>query len=99
MLLGVEDTVMLGHVGVRALDASALGNVWAWGTLIFGFGVVLGIDPIVSHAHGASDEKRLGLALQRGIIAALLVSIPIAILWLLAEPVLVAMGQDRALAH
>ncbi|MCZ6714643.1 MAG: MATE family efflux transporter, partial [Deltaproteobacteria bacterium] len=53
MLLGVVDTLMLGHVGVRELAAAALGNLWIFATLLFGMGVVLGMDPIVSQAHGA----------------------------------------------
>src|SRR5205823_7540412 len=88
MMLGVVDTMMLGRVSVHALDASALGNLWQFGTLIFGMGVVFGVDPIVSRAHGAGDGRRLALALQRGILAGLLAGIPIALLWIWTEPVL-----------
>ncbi len=41
MLLGTIDTVIAGRLGVRALDAVALGNVWQVGTLMPLVGVVL----------------------------------------------------------
>jgi MATE family multidrug resistance protein len=99
MMLGVVDTLMLGHYSTPALAAAALGNLWAFGTLVFGMGVIFGIDPIVSQAHGAQDGRRQALALQRGLLAALLVSVPIGVLWLYAEPALVVLGQERVLAH
>ncbi|PRQ03330.1 Multidrug resistance protein NorM [Enhygromyxa salina] len=98
MGFGVVDTLMLGRVGVAELDAAALGNVWLWGTAIFGIGIVFGLDPIIAQAHGRGDGERSGLALQRGMVVATLISIPlIASAWL-TEEVLVALGQDPALA-
>lgn len=94
MTLGVVDMLMVGRVGVHALDASTLGNLWIMGTLIFGMGVVFGIDPIVSQAHGAGDERRKELALHWTCIAALLVSVPIGLMWLFTEEVLLLFGQD-----
>jgi MATE family multidrug resistance protein len=98
MMLGVTDNVMLGHVGVDALNASSLGRVWAMGTGLVGLGLVFGIDPFVSQAHGAGDGKGAARALQRGLIVALLASIPLAILWCFTEEVLVLFGQDPQLA-
>ncbi|MCA9712392.1 MAG: MATE family efflux transporter, partial [Myxococcales bacterium] len=40
MLLGVVDTMMVGHLGTLALDAAALGSLWVWGTAVFGIGLV-----------------------------------------------------------
>jgi MATE family multidrug resistance protein len=102
MLMGVVDTLMLAAVGAQALAAAALGNTWIWGTLIVADGIVRGIDPIVSQAHGAREGGRAGLALQRGVVLALLVSVPLALLWLFTEEFLIATGQDpelAALAH
>jgi len=41
MLLWVVDLMMIGHVGVRELDAVALGRLWIMGTLVFAMGVVM----------------------------------------------------------
>lgn len=98
MMLGVVDTLMLGRVSREALDAAALGNLWLMGTLVLGTGVVLGLDPLVAQAHGAGDGRRLGLLLQRGVVVALLVSVPVMLLWTVTGPVLELLGQAPHLA-
>lgn len=98
MILGVVDTLMVGRLGVDALAATALGNVWLMGTMVFGMGVMLGLDPIITQAYGADDGPRQGLALQRGLVLAMLLSAPIAGLWWMTEPTLIALGQAPELA-
>ncbi len=99
MLLGVVDTVMLGRYSADALAAAAVANVWVWGTLVLAEGVVRGIEPIVAQAHGAGDGARAGRALQLGLVLALVLSVPVALLWLLTETVLLAAGQDADVAR
>lgn len=98
MLLGVVDTLMVGRLSVQALGAAALGHVWTFGTLVFAMGVIYGMDPLVTQAHGSADPVRQGRALQRGLILAVLVSVPIGILWALTGPAMRVLGQDPALA-
>jgi multidrug resistance protein, MATE family len=98
MTLGVVDTIMVGHVGVLELDASALGNLWIMGTMILGIGTIFGMDPLVSQAHGSGDRRTVALTLQRGIVIALACSLPIGASWFLTGPVLRGLGQDAALA-
>ncbi len=98
MLLGVVDTLMLGHYAVEALSAAALANVWVWGTLQLAIGTLFGIDPIVAQAHGAGDGRRAALALQRGLVLSVCLSVPVGLLWFGTEGFLVATGQDPALA-
>jgi MATE family multidrug resistance protein len=99
MSMGMVDLLMVGHVGIAALAAVALGNIWKIGTLIVAMGVVLGIDPAVSQAHGARDGRAMALALQRGVVIALLASVPVIAMWFFTERLLVACGQDREIAH
>lgn len=98
MLFGVVDTLMLGRVGIAELDAAALGNVWLWGTIVVCMGIVFGLDPIIAYAHGRGEGARAGLALQRGLVVALVVSLPLMASMSVAEEVLVALGQDLELA-
>lgn len=98
MMLWVVDFVMVGAVGVEPFDTVSLGRLWIMGTITFGMGVVFGIDPIVTQAHGARDEDLLGLTLQRGAVVALLVGLPIGVSWLFTTDVLVAFGQDAHLS-
>ncbi len=99
MMLGVVDTIMVGGIGSDALASVALGTVWVLGTLVFGLGVTLGIDPLLTQAHGAGDGPAVGLALQRGLVVAAVASVPIAALWLVTEEMLLLAGQTPALAR
>lgn len=99
ILLGVVDVWMVANYSRDALAASALANTWINGTTLLATGIVMGIDPIVSQAHGAGDGKRVGLALQRGVVVSLLVSVPLALLWSISETFLVSTGQDPLLSE
>lgn len=98
MSLGVVDLLMVGRLGRDAVGAVALGNIVKVGTAMVAMGLVLGIDPFIAQAHGARDARAVALALQRGIVIAVLASLPVALLWLFAEPLLVASGQDPAVS-
>ena len=94
MSLGVVDMLMLGRVDKQELAALLLGNVWKMASQLVAMGFVFGMDPFVSQAHGARDERGAGLALQRGVILGLIVSVLLGGVWFLAEPGLILLGQD-----
>lgn len=99
MLMGVVDTLMLSRLGVTELAASAIGNAWQWTFMSFGLGLVIGIDPLISQAHGRGDGPGTALALQRGVVLALAISLPIGVcLWHSREG-LALLGQDPAVAE
>jgi MATE family multidrug resistance protein len=93
MSLGVIDVIMVGHLSKEALAAVALGNLYAWGLMIVGQGVLLALDPLISQAHGAGDRPGVSLALQRGLVLSQLISIPFVLAFRYADPVLRAFGQ------
>ncbi len=102
MLIGTVDTLMVARVSTDALAAAAIANAWIYGGLLFGQGVVLGIDPIITQAHGAGQREQVALTFQRGVVLALLVALPLSLSWFFTEPILVALGQAprlAALAH
>jgi multidrug resistance protein, MATE family len=98
MAMGVVDTLMVSRLGVLELGASALGNAWQWTWMSLGIGLVMGIDPLISQAHGRGDGPSTALALQRGIVLALIASVPIMGCLVLTEPALVLLGQDAEIA-
>ena len=93
MFMGVIDTIMVGHLSARALAAVALGNLFFWACSIFGMGVIMALDPVIAQAVGARDEVGIARGVQRGFVLALLLTVPISVVLLFAEPVLRALGQ------
>jgi len=92
MAMGVVDTQMAGHLSTTALAAIGLGHAWVWCPLSFGMGVVMALDPLVAQARGARDEPAVARALQRGLLMALFVSVPVAALSLAARWVFESLG-------
>lgn len=98
MTMGVVDTMMVARIGVAELAAVALASTWAWSSAALFHGTVQGMDPLVSQAHGAGDGNAAALALQRGLVIAFAVSIPLMGMWVMTGPALVWLGQDETVA-
>lgn len=67
MLMGVADTVMVGHVGTLALAGCAFGNSVLMVVAITGFGVLTAVSVRVSHAHGAQIPGAMAAAFHAGL--------------------------------
>lgn len=72
--MGLVDTLMVGHISAHVLAAVALGNLYFFNVVIFGTGVLMALDPVVSQALGAGDHAGVARALQRGLVLSLLLS-------------------------
>jgi multidrug resistance protein, MATE family len=99
MTMGVIDTMMVARVGVAELAAVAIASTWAWSSGSFAQGIIHGMDPLVSQAHGAGDGESAAIAFQRGLIIAVAISIPLMALWLATGPLLIMLGQDEQVAE
>jgi MATE family multidrug resistance protein len=99
MLLGTVDMLMVGRVSAEALAAAAIANAWVFGVMLVGQGIVHGIDPLVTQYHGAGHGDRVGLALQRGLVVAVIVGLPLAGMLAATESFLLLVGQDPELAR
>jgi MATE family multidrug resistance protein len=99
MTMGAVETLMVGHLGAAELAACALGNVWEWTWLCLGLGLVMGNDPQISQAHGRGDGAGAALALQRGLVLAVIASAPIMVAMAYTREGLVLLGQDAAVAE
>ncbi|HKH94743.1 MAG TPA: MATE family efflux transporter, partial [Gemmatimonadaceae bacterium] len=82
MLMGVVDTVMVGRVSAEALAAVALGNLYFFTVSVAASGTLMVLDPLVAQAAGARDGERIALGVQRGLILAMVLVVPTAlVLW------------------
>ena len=93
MTMGVVDTIMVGHLSATALAAVALGNLYFFGCAILGMGALMGLDPVVAQALGAGDHPAVARGIQRGIILAVALSMPTALVVMAGESALRAMVQ------
>lgn len=80
MGMGVVDTIMVGALGPAAIAAAGVGNSLHLGFAIFGMGLLLGLDTLVSQAYGAGHLARCRAWLRRGVELALLTSAPLMLL-------------------
>lgn len=99
MLMGVVDTMMLGHLSAGALAAGAMGHVGSFTVLIFGAGLLSVLDPLVAQAFGAGDDRAIGAHFQRGIVLALALSLPFMALMWNTEPLFRAFGVTSEVAE
>src|SRR5258708_7149195 len=53
IVLGLVDTLVVGRVGAEAIGAVGLGNILFITLAMFGMGLMLGLDTVVSQAYGA----------------------------------------------
>lgn len=82
MLMNFVDVMMLGRVSELDLAAGALGNSMMFAFTIFPMGVLFAMDPLVAQAWGAGDRERVARHVQRGLVLAAALSVPLtALLW------------------
>lgn len=70
MLQGVVDVIMVGRLGPVAIGAVALGNALYYAPSLFGLGLLLGLDTVVSQAYGRRDFDACHRWLSQGVYIA-----------------------------
>ncbi len=73
--MGVVDTIMVGPLGPTAIGAVSIGNALFDVTGIFGIGLLLGLDTLISQAFGAGRRDECDHWLWQGVWIALGVSV------------------------
>jgi MATE family multidrug resistance protein len=86
--MSTVDTLMVGRLGAEAIGAVALGSAIFLGVTIFGMGLLLGLDTVISQAYGAGNLRDCHRSFIHGIYLALFLAPPLTlvlygILWLL----------------
>ncbi|MEQ8765846.1 MAG: MATE family efflux transporter, partial [Planctomycetota bacterium] len=83
MLMGFVDTAMVGRfseidaINERNIAAVGIGHAFCMGIVVPLQGILFGLDPFISQAAGISDLDRVRLWRQRGLLLAVLLSIPV----------------------
>lgn len=74
--MGVVDTLMVGRLGDAAIGAVGVGRALFLGVSIFGIGLLLGLDTVISNSYGAGKLERCRSAAWHGVLLAVAISIP-----------------------
>ncbi len=80
MAQGVVDNIMVGRIGPVAIGAVALGNAVYYTPSLFGIGLLLGLDTLVSQAYGRRDHDDCHRWLAQGVYLACIITPPLMIL-------------------
>lgn len=88
MLMGVVDTLMVGHLSSTALAAVALGNLYFFNVIVIAMGALMALDPLVAQAVGAHDMTGVTRAMQRGLLLALALGLATMLTTIPAAPLL-----------
>ena len=83
-LMSLVDTAVVGRLSPVALAAAGLGSALFFTPSVLGFGLMMGLDPLISQAVGANDGPRARHLLTQGFWLALGVTLLLLpLLWML----------------
>jgi MATE family multidrug resistance protein len=85
MAQGVVDNIMVGRLGPAAIGAVAVGNAVYYTPSLFGIGILLGLDTLVSHAYGRKDHDACHHWLAQGVYLACIATPPLMLITVAAS--------------
>lgn len=94
MTMTVVDVIMVGKLGPAAIGAVGLGNAIYYAPSIFGIGLLLGLDTLVSQAWGAGDFDDCHRSLAQAMYIALAFTPLLMLFIVFARPLFTGRGVD-----
>ena len=108
MLMGVVDILCVGRVSAEAIGAVGVGtSMFSW-IMVFGVGLLAGLDYLVSFAQGAGRPEDGYRAFVQSVIASTLLSVPLTGLlvfiafhlsWIGVNPAIIPRGVMGRFVH
>lgn len=74
MAMGVADTILVSHLGPQAIGAAGIGSSVYFTFAVFGMGLFLGLDTLISQSHGAGKHEQSRQWLRTGLLLAILLT-------------------------
>ncbi len=95
MLVGIVDTILVGHLGAAALAAVSLANEWVFFVIVVFWAIATGAMALVARSIGAKDSVTANGAMGQSMLIGALVGLAATalVVWL-AEPALAIMGAE-----
>ena len=95
-MMGVVDTAVVSRAGTQALTAMGLSTAVFFAVSSFALGLMMGVDPLMSQAMGARNERRARGLLWQGSYLALMVGTVTALPMMVVPRLLPRFGVDFA---
>ena len=95
-LVGLMDTVMVGHYSTTDLAAVSFANGVFFTIMVFAMGAVMAVTPLVGHAFVQKRDERVASLLMNGLWFTLLLGGVTCVVIGACVPLLGRMGQDPA---
>src|SRR5471032_3256454 len=92
------DLALIGRLGDEAVAAAALAHTVFFVSFTFGMGLVSAVAPLAAQAFGARNPRLVRRSLRVGLLATLLILLPVMALPFRGEQILLALGQSPAAA-
>jgi len=96
LAMGIVDTLFVGRLGAEAIGAVSLGSALYFSIAIFGIGLLLGLDTLVSQAYGAGRRDECHGWLVQALYLCLALSPPVMLLLSGGIPWLGRLGMHPA---
>ena len=96
MMMGVVDTIMVGRVSPEAIGGVSIGSVLHFTVAVFGMGMLLGLDTLVSQAFGGRQLNECHAWLLHGVFLSFGLLVPLTLFLLLFFPLLPVWGIHPA---
>src|SRR6201999_106555 len=99
MSMSIVDTIMVGRLSAEAIGAVGMGNAIYYAPALFGIGILLGLDTLVSQAYGRGDFDECHRWLSQGVYIAIAFT-PVLMVFLWAAPLAFShLGVNRAVSQ
>jgi MATE family multidrug resistance protein len=99
MAMGIVDTMIVGRLGAEAIGAVSIGSSVFLTVAVFGMGLLLGLDTLISQAFGAGRLDECRRTVAQGVYIGLALTLPLTGVVFTAGPWLDALGVNPIIAR
>ncbi len=93
-LVGLADSIMVGWYGTTELAAVSFANGIFFMIMVFAFGCIMGLTPIVGNAFAQNDDERVAMYLRNGFLFTFILATITCLILASLAPFFDNMGQD-----
>src|SRR5262249_44350001 len=97
--MNTTDTIMVAPLGATSLAAAGLASGADMALLVTFSGMLMGMTPLVSQAHGAGARAECSGVAVQGLMLAFVLAVPVTLVSLAGRHLALALGQTHEVAE